>query len=102
MFCIFRDIFSLLIDPVLYKTLMEIIVQRVKKYNPKPTTVAALESRGFLFGPYIAIALNLKFIPIRKKGKLPGKVESVSYELEYGTVSTLSLQFIINNKQNIF
>ncbi len=48
-----------------------------------------LEARGFLFGPMIAQHLNASFVPIRKKGKLPGECVKVEYSLEYGTVSTL-------------
>ena len=43
-----------------------------------------LEARGFLFGPIVAGILGIKFIPIRKKGKLPGAVTSYTYKLEYG------------------
>ncbi|KAG8258996.1 hypothetical protein J6590_019467 [Homalodisca vitripennis] len=46
--------------------------------------IAALESRGFLFGPTLALELDLPFVPIRKKGKLPGKVNQVAFTLEYG------------------
>lgn len=46
--------------------------------------IAGLESRGFLFGPLVAYRCNKGFVPIRKKGKLPGAKVSVSYALEYG------------------
>jgi adenine phosphoribosyltransferase len=49
------------------------------------THVAAVESRGFLFGAPIAVMLNAGVIPIRKRGKLPYDAESEEYELEYGT-----------------
>lgn len=49
------------------------------------THVAAVESRGFLFGSPIAMTLNAGVIPIRKRGKLPYDAESEEYELEYGT-----------------
>jgi adenine phosphoribosyltransferase len=48
------------------------------------TKVAATESRGFLFGPAIAMELQCGFVPIRKKGKLPSEVYQATYELEYG------------------
>jgi adenine phosphoribosyltransferase len=47
--------------------------------------VAAVEARGFIFGPAVAAALSAGFIPIRKPGKLPSKTESVTYDLEYGS-----------------
>lgn len=46
--------------------------------------VAAVEARGFIFGSAVAEKLNAGFVPIRKKGKLPFKTESITYDLEYG------------------
>ncbi|KZC11756.1 Adenine phosphoribosyltransferase [Dufourea novaeangliae] len=46
--------------------------------------VVGLDSRGFLFGPTISLELGKPFLPIRKKGKLPGKVSQKSFTLEYG------------------
>ena len=43
-----------------------------------------LESRGFLFGPSLALRLGAGFVPVRKQGKLPGPTETASYEKEYG------------------
>lgn len=48
-------------------------------------TVAAIESRGFLFGPLLAFRLNAGFVPIRKPGKLPADTAGHDYALEYGT-----------------
>lgn len=44
-----------------------------------------LEARGFLFGPSLALALGAGFVPIRKKGKLPGPTETAGFAKEYGT-----------------
>ncbi|KAH0916022.1 hypothetical protein HID58_030468 [Brassica napus] len=56
---------------------------------PKPgkgiSVVAGVEARGFIFGPPIALAIGAKFVPMRKPKKLPGKVISEEYSLEYGT-----------------
>jgi len=46
--------------------------------------VVAVESRGFIFGGALAARLNASFVPVRKPGKLPARVERVSYTLEYG------------------
>ena len=43
-----------------------------------------LEARGFVFAPQIALELQVPFVPIRKKGKLPGQVSKIDYDLEYG------------------
>ena len=48
--------------------------------------MTGLESRGFLFGPQVATALGIAFVPVRKKGKLPGEVIKMEYSLEYGKV----------------
>jgi len=46
--------------------------------------VVGIESRGFMFAPILAYHLNVGFVPVRKKGKLPGKTVSMAYDLEYG------------------
>lgn len=52
--------------------------------DQKPDIVVGLEARGFLFAPSLALALGTGFVPIRKKGKLPGPTETAIYEKEYG------------------
>jgi len=47
--------------------------------------VAAAEARGFIFGAAVAAKLNAGYVPVRKKGKLPYKTESITYQLEYGS-----------------
>jgi adenine phosphoribosyltransferase len=85
---IFRDIMALLAEP---SALDHVINEIVKEWGPQITAVAGLEARGFLFGPLIAYELQVPFVPIRKKGKLPGKVVGQSYALEYGT-DTIEIQ----------
>lgn len=58
--------------------------------------VVGLDSRGFLFGPIICMELGKPFLPIRKKGKLPGKVSQLKYSLEYGEVCSESIILFIN------
>ena len=62
-----------------------------RKFQGKVDCVVGLDSRGFLFGPIMALELEVPFIPIRKKGKLPGECSVTSYDLEYGS-ATFELQ----------
>ncbi len=79
----FRDITTLLKDPTGFKLTID---QLANKYRgQKIDVIAGIEARGFILGAALAYNLGLGFIPIRKKGKLPGKTVSQSYELEYGT-----------------
>jgi adenine phosphoribosyltransferase len=57
----------------------------------KPDAICAIESRGFFFGMLLANKLNVPFIMVRKKGKLPGEIISESYDLEYGS-ATIEIQ----------
>ena len=54
-------------------------------HEQKAEAIAGIESRGFLFGVPVAMALGVPFVPIRKPGKLPAETTRVEYELEYGT-----------------
>ena len=79
---IFRDITPLLAD----KNAFSMAVGKLCKAfnNRRIDYVAAVEARGFIFGAAVAQKLGTGFIPIRKKGKLPYKTESITYSLEYG------------------
>ena len=79
----FYDISSLLANPVLFNEAINQMTRRVKKM--KPTSIAAIDARGFIFASTIAYKLRIKLIMIRKKGKLPGKIYKETYKLEYGT-----------------
>ncbi|XP_054733008.1 adenine phosphoribosyltransferase [Anastrepha obliqua] len=81
---IFRDIFSALSDPIACGYLKELLVEQIKHKYPDAEIIIGLESRGFLFNLLIATELGIGCAPIRKKGKLPGELISVEYELEYG------------------
>jgi adenine phosphoribosyltransferase len=50
----------------------------------QPDVIVALEARGYFFAPALALALNIPFVPLRKKGKLPYKTFAEEYDLEYG------------------
>jgi len=81
----FRDITTLFQTPGLWSEVITHFVERYK--NEKIDAVAGMEARGFIFGAALAHAMNVAFIPIRKKGKLPYKTLSEDYELEYGTAT---------------
>ena len=78
----FRDITTLLKDPTGFSAAIDALVAR---YRTTPISkIVAIESRGFLFGAPLAVALGLGFVPARKPGKLPGKTTGHDYTLEYG------------------
>ena len=54
--------------------------------NKKIDVIVGLDSRGFLLGPVIALRLGAAFVPVRKRGKLPGECEQASFKKEYGVV----------------
>jgi adenine phosphoribosyltransferase len=80
---IFKDITTLLKDGQAFRVAVDRIVSEYK--DKKIDAVLSVESRGFLFGAAVAYNLGAGIIPVRKKGKLPHKTYSASYELEYGT-----------------
>lgn len=80
---VFKDITPVLSDPQLCKEILEYLTVQLKTLQLD--AVIGIESRGFLFGMLLAQALNVPFIPVRKKGKLPYKTFSYKYDLEYGT-----------------
>jgi adenine phosphoribosyltransferase len=79
----FRDITSLLIDPEGLALTVGSFVARYQ--NVGITKVAAIEARGFITGAAVAFQLGVGFVPVRKKGKLPGETIQQEYALEYGT-----------------
>lgn len=85
---LFRDITPILLDHGLCSAIVDEFINKLP-----PVTfdaICAIESRGFFFGTLLANRLGLPFIPIRKKGKLPGDTISYTYDLEYGT-STIEI-----------
>jgi len=79
----FKDITTMLKDPELLKASIKEMSSPFR--NDKVDIVVGPESRGFIFGVPVAVELNAGFVPVRKKGKLPAKTVSASYELEYGS-----------------
>ncbi len=79
---IFKDITTLLNNKEAYQILMNHLEQRYKEFDLD--YIVGLDARGFIFGAALADRLKIGFVPIRKKGKLPGNTISEKYELEYG------------------
>ena len=80
---VFKDISPLLGDPGALGKAIQEMADRVG--DLRIDRVAAIESRGFLFGVPLALTLDVGFVPIRKPGKLPWHTSSIEYVLEYGT-----------------
>ena len=80
---IFRDITTVIKDADAFKYVIDYFYDMFK--DDKIDYVAAIESRGYIFGAPLAYKLGAGFIVIRKPGKLPAEVERVSYDLEYGS-----------------
>lgn len=79
---LFKDITPILSDGALLRTAIDCFVadcagQEIRK-------IVGIDARGFLFGATVADRLGIGFVPIRKRGKLPWKTESLAYKLEYG------------------
>jgi adenine phosphoribosyltransferase len=82
---IFRDLTPLMGHAKSMRLCIDLLVERVVEH--RPDVIVAVESRGFIFGAPVALALGIGFAPVRKPGKLPWKINRRSYELEYGTDS---------------
>ena len=79
---IFKDITTLLRDA---KALAATVDRIADEYKDKRVDVVlSVEARGFIFGAAVAYKMGLGMVPVRKKGKLPAKTHSVTYDLEYG------------------
>jgi len=79
---IFRDLTTLMLDPAAYKESCDIFYNRYKDMDIEK--IVGIDARGFVFGAVLAYHLNIGFVPVRKKGKLPYNTISESYSLEYG------------------
>ena len=79
---LFRDITTLIKNEKAFRSCIDQIVERSKKF--KLDKIAAVESRGFVFASAVSYILSKPFIMLRKKYKLPAETHSVDFELEYG------------------
>ena len=95
----FRDVTTLYSNPDAMKDLINLTKNYWK--NKKITSIAGIEARGFITGSILAYHLNLPFIPIRKKGKLPHNIISQEYDLEYGKATIEVHVDAINKNDNV-
>ena len=84
----FRDITTLIENPHGFREAIERSASHHRGMGI--THVAGIEARGFIFGAAVAISLGVGFVPIRKRGKLPGETIGQNYALEYG-VDTIEM-----------
>ncbi|MGC6417731.1 MAG: adenine phosphoribosyltransferase [Bradymonadia bacterium] len=80
---LFKDITPVLSDPDAFEAVIEALAGLSRALGA--THVVGIESRGFILGTPVALALGLPFVPVRKPGKLPAETLRHDYELEYGT-----------------
>ncbi|MGE4123910.1 MAG: adenine phosphoribosyltransferase [Pusillimonas sp.] len=81
----FRDITPILQDPRSFRVLVDMFVYRYMRH--RLDLVAGIDARGFILGSVLAYELNLGFVPVRKKGKLPYQTLAEEYTLEYGNAT---------------
>lgn len=81
----FRDITPVLQDPQSFRVLVDLFVYRYMRQ--RLDLVAGIDARGFILGAVLAYELNLGFVPVRKKGKLPFRTLAEEYTLEYGNAT---------------
>jgi adenine phosphoribosyltransferase len=80
---LFKDITTLLLDGPAFQEAIHALADRCR--GLKPDLIVGMESRGFIFGAPVAVALGTGFVPVRKLGKLPAETIREEYALEYGT-----------------
>ncbi|MEE8328820.1 MAG: adenine phosphoribosyltransferase [Thermodesulfovibrionia bacterium] len=81
----FRDITTLIKDPVGFRLVIDSFTQRYVKGDIAFDIIVGIEARGFIIGGALSYTLGKGFVPIRKSGKLPAEVVRHEYQLEYGT-----------------
>lgn len=82
---VFKDVTPLLADAVAFGDTVDALAAPFR--DTPPDKVAGIEARGFIFGAPVSRLLGVGFVPVRKKGKLPGDVVAASYDLEYGSAT---------------
>ncbi|KAK9455785.1 phosphoribosyltransferase-like protein [Dipodascopsis uninucleata] len=101
---LFEDILPIFSNPITFQALitaLKIHIEENYTGTSKPDVIVGLDARGFLFGPTLALQLGISFVPVRKKGKLPGKIVEAVYEKEYGQ-DVFAMQYdAISKGQNV-
>src|SRR5690625_4508029 len=82
---VFRDITPVLQDPRAFRVLIDLFVYRYM--SKRLDLIAGVDARGFIVGSVLAYELNVGFVPVRKKGKLPYRTVAEEYTLEYGNAT---------------
>lgn len=90
---LFRDISPIFLNPALMQRCQQALADPWRALGV--TKVIGIDSRGFLFGPQMAVELGVGFVMVRKKGKLPPETVSVAYTLEYGEAELESVRTAI-------
>lgn len=101
---LFEDILPIFADPSLHEDLLRALQLQIQSQyagHDRPDVIVGLEARGFLFGPSLALRLGAAFVPVRKKGKLPGPTERAQYQKEYGTDEFEIQQHVIKPGQKV-
>lgn len=93
----FIDFLPILSNPATFAACIDLLAQHYKNQNID--AVVGLESRGFILAAALALKLNVGFVPVRKPGKLPCAIHSVSYNKEYGTDTFTIAQNSLTNKR---
>jgi len=86
---VFKDINPVMEDAAAFREVIDRMLDYAR--TRQVDAIAGIESRGFMFGAPLALALNVGFVPVRKLGKLPGETLRAEYALEYGT-NTVEMQ----------
>jgi adenine phosphoribosyltransferase len=81
----FRDITTLIKDPVGFRLVIDTMTQHYLSTSADFDVIVGIEARGFILGGALAYTLGKGFVPVRKPGKLPADVVSLEYQLEYGS-----------------
>jgi len=91
----FFDVGGLTQNPKALRYTIDMFEDRARALKPAPTCIVGLDARGFIFGPLVAQRLNIPFLMMRKKGKLPGPTIAEGYETEYSKdVLTISCNYL--------